>query len=192
MHSIDFYKNLPRLETERLILRRYTLEDVNDYFDFASDVEVTKFLRWGPHPNKEYTLEYFKDVIEEYSTGKDSPWGLEHKTGKKLIGSIHIMQLDTYHKKAQIGFVINREYWHRGYITEALNKVFEYCFSTLQLNRIEALCIAENHVAIRVVEKVGMKFEGLLRQYAYQKGGFKDFKMFSVLRSDYEAWYNCK
>ncbi|MCE5321966.1 GNAT family N-acetyltransferase [bacterium] len=187
MKESDFYKNLPRLETERLIIRKYTLEDVDDYFVFSSDPEVTKFLRWGPHPNQDYTREYILGVLDNYSDGKDSPWGIEHKAGKKIIGSVHIMQLDLFHKKAQIGFVLAKTYWGRGYMAEAVDKVFEYCFTRMQLNRIEGFCIPENHAGARVMAKIGMKLEGILRQYQYQKSDFWDFQIFSVLKSDYEA-----
>lgn len=185
MNEIDFYKNLPLLETDRLILRKYTIEDTDDYFSFSSDKDVTKFLRWKPHPNREYTMEYIQDVIEEYETGKDSPWGLELKAEKKLIGSVHIMQLDFFHKKAQIGFVLSKNYWEKGYMTESLNKVIEYCFIVLSLNRIEALCISDNYAAIEVVKRLGMQEEGLLRQYAFQKESFRDFLLLSILKEDF-------
>ncbi|MEN6357878.1 MAG: GNAT family N-acetyltransferase [Armatimonadota bacterium] len=187
MKEADFYKNLPRLETERLVIRKYTLEDIDDYYGFASDPEVTKFLRWGPHPNWSYTSEYIQGVLDSYSDGKDTPWGIEHKAEKKIIGSIHIMQLDLYHKKAQIGFVLARTYWGNGYMVEAVNTVFEYCFTKLQLNRIEGLCIPENNAGVRVMQKTGMKLEGLLRQCQYQKSEFRDFQIFAILRSDYKA-----
>jgi ribosomal-protein-alanine N-acetyltransferase len=187
MQEIEFYRNLPRLETTRLILRKYTLDDLNDYFEFASDPEVTRYLRWGPHPDKKYSLEYLQEVLNDYSKGKDRPWGLEIKTKKKIIGGIHIMQLDSYHKKAEIGFVLSKAYWNKGYMTEALNKVLDYCFTELSLNRIEAFCIPGNYAAIKVLERIGMQMEGILRQYAFQKGNFQDFRLFSILKADYET-----
>ena len=185
MQRIDFYKNLPFLETERLILRKFTIEDVNDYFEFASDSEVTKFLRWGPHPDKEYTSKYLQRVLKDYSQGEDGPWGIELKTIKKVIGSIHIMRFNIYYKKAEIGFLLAQTYWKNGYMQEALNKVLEYSFTELALNRIEALCIPDNHAAIRVVEKTEMQIEGTLRQYEFLKGNFVDVKLFSILKADY-------
>jgi ribosomal-protein-alanine N-acetyltransferase len=185
MQKADFYKNLPPLETKRLILRKFTLEDANDYFEFASDPEVTKFLRWGPHPNKEYTQQYLQRVLNDYSQGEDGPWGIELKAIKKLIGSIHIMQLNTHHRKAEIGFVLAQTCWNNGYMTEALERVLEYSFTELSLNRIEALCIPENHAAIRVLEKTGMKLEGNLRQYEFLKGNFVDVRLFSILNAEY-------
>ena len=186
MQKSDFYKNLPLLETERLILRKFTIEDANDYFIFASDPSVTKLLRWGPHPNKEYTLQYLQGVLKDYSQGEDGPWGIECKSTKKVIGSIHIMQLNTYHKKAEIGFVLAQTQWKNGYMTEALNKVLEYSFTELSLNRIEALCIPENYAATKVLEKTGMQIEGLFRQYEFLKGNFVGVKSFSILKADYQ------
>lgn len=191
MEEADFYRNLPCLETERLIIRKYTLEDVDDYFAFASDAEVTRFLRWGPHPNRDYTLEYIQGVLDEYAAGKDSSWGIELRTEKRIIGTMHIMHLDLYHRKAHVGFALARVHWNNGYATEALGKVLEHCFAELSLNRIEAFCIPENRAAVRVLEKAGMQSEGVLRQYQCQKGECRDFELFSILRSDYEAQRNC-
>ena len=185
MQRSDFYKNLPLLETERLILRKFTIEDVNDYFESASDPDVIRFLRWGPHPNKDYTLQYLQRVLKDYSQGEDGPWGIELKTIKKVIGSIHIMRLDTRHQKAEIGFVLTKAYWKNGYMTEALDRVLEYSFTELSLNRIEALCIPDNQAAIRVVKKAGMQMEGTLRQYEFLKGNFVDVKLFSILKIEY-------
>jgi ribosomal-protein-alanine N-acetyltransferase len=187
VQRVDFYRNLPRLETERLVLRRLTVEDADDYFEFASDSEVTRFLRWGPHPNKEHTLGYLQGVLDEYSKGEDGPWGIELKTPSKVIGIVHLMQLDTHHKKAQIGFVLARAHWGTGYMTEALNAVLEYVFTELQLNRIEALSIVGNRAAVRAMERVGMRAEGVLRQYAFQKGDFVDFELFSTLATGYRT-----
>lgn len=186
MNEIEFYSNLPHLETDQLIIRKFTLEDSDDYFAFASDAEVTKFLRWNTHPNINYTREHVQGILDEYSMGKDSPWGIELKAEKKIIGSIHLMQLNLHHRKAQIGFVFAHHYWNNGYATEALCKIIDYCFTNLCLNRLEAFCIPENRAVMHVMEKVGMHAEGVLRQYQYQKGEFRDFQMLSILKEDYD------
>lgn len=185
MDEADFYRNLPRLETQRVVIRSLALEDVDGYFAFASDPEVTKYLRWGPHLDRDCTAGYIQGVLDAYANGKDSPWGIELKAEKKVIGSIHLMQLDHCYRKAETGFVLARAYWNNGYATEALKRVLEYSFAELQLNRVEAFCIPENRAGARVLEKAGMQLEGLLRQYAYQKGSFRDFLLFSVLNADH-------
>lgn len=187
MNEAGFYCNLPTLETKRLIIRRYSLEDVDDYFSFASDTEVTRFLRWGPHTNKDFTRDYLSGVLDAYRDGNDSPWGIELKAEKKLLGIIHLMQLDLYNRRAHIGVVLARPYWKNGYATEAVNAVLAESFTKLALNRVEAFCIPENQAGVRTAEKVGMQREGLLRQYAFQKEEFRDFLLFSILKADFEA-----
>lgn len=190
MTEQEFYSNLPRLETERLVIRKLTLEDAKDYYAFASDPEVVKYLRWGPHPSPEATEEYLRGVLSQYAEGKDSPWGIELKSEGKIIGSIHLMRLDFSHSKSQVGYVLSRPYWGSGYMTETLNRVLEYCFTELLLNRVEAFCLPDNHASARVLEKADMQFEGLLRQYAYQKGAPRDFRLFAILKQDYQTTPN--
>jgi len=157
----DFYRHLPRLETARLVIRPFTPADADDYFAFASDTEVTRYLRWGPHAIQEVTAEYLRYVLEAYARGEDSPWGIEVTDERKLIGTIHLMQLDRLHRKAQLGIVLARPYWRRGYAAEAMRKVIDYCLTVLELNRIEALCLAENAAAARMLERVGAKPDGV-------------------------------
>ena len=123
-------------------------------------------------------------MLEAYTTGSDSPWGIELKSEGQIIGTVHLMELDRVHRKAHIGFVLARPYWQQGYITEALCAVFEYCFTELALNRIEAYCLPENLAAMRVLERMGMQREGLLRQYAWQKEVYQDFYLYAILKSD--------
>jgi ribosomal-protein-alanine N-acetyltransferase len=179
-----FYQNLPRLVTEQLRLRPFTLGDVDDYFLFASDPEVTQYLRWGPHPDREYTRDYLQGVLEAYAAGSDSPWGIELKAERRIVGIMHLMALDRLHRKAHIGFVLARPYWKQGYVTEAVQAVLKYGFTKMELNRIEAYCLPENMDALRVLERLGMQREGLLRQYAWQKDAFRDFYLYALLKLD--------
>ena len=182
----ELYRSLPRLETQRLVLRQINPDDLQDLFAYASDPEVTRHLRWGPHRTQAETEAYLDQVLQEYQTGLDGPWGMEYKDTGKLIGSIHLMDVTAQHRKAEIGFVLSRAYWNRGLATEALRRVLAYSFETVGLNRLEGLCLVENHAARRVLEKAGMVREGLLRQYLFQKGAFRDFELYAILRRDYE------
>ena len=90
MKIADFYRNLPTLETARLILRTLTLDDVSDYYAFASDEDVVRYLRWGPHASMAQTEAYLREVLEEYCEGTDGPWGIGEKRSGNLIGSVHL------------------------------------------------------------------------------------------------------
>jgi ribosomal-protein-alanine N-acetyltransferase len=182
----SFYQNLPRLETSRLILRKITNSDVSDIFAYASDPEVTRYLRWGPHQSPDETENYVNEVLDQYREGLDGPWAIENKANHKVIGHIHLMEIDLHHRKAHVGFVLSKPYWNQGIMTEALGKVVEYSFAKLGLIRLEGLCISDNLAAIRVLSKVGMRVEGRFRKYLFQKGTQWDCDIWAILRNEYE------
>jgi ribosomal-protein-alanine N-acetyltransferase len=178
------YRNLPRLVTARLLLRKAALGDVPDICAYSSDADVTRYLRWGPHKTLAQTDAYVREVLEQYQEGLDGPWVMEHRQDHTVIGHIHLMDIDPRHRRAQVGFLLLRSYWNQGLATEALREVLEYSLGGLGLNRVEGLCISENRAAARVMEKAGMKREAELRDYAFQKGALWDFTMYSILRRD--------
>jgi len=173
------------LETKRLVIRRFDPDDVDDYYSFASDPQVTKYLRWGPHQSKEFTRDYMSEVLHAYENGSDTPWGIQLKGANRIIGAVHVMDFDNLHRKANIGVLIAKAFWRIGYAEEALKAVFGYCFSDYSVNRMEAFCVLENLKAIGLAESLGMKCEGVLRQYLFQKGEFRDFKLFSLLAGEW-------
>jgi len=183
----ELYRNLPRLETPRLVLRKASKDDVPSIFAYSSDAEVTRYLRWGPHQALADTEGYVNEVLAEYREGLDGPWLMERKQNHTVIGHIHLMEIDTRHRKAQVGFVLSRGYWNQGIATEALSKVLEYSFDEVGLNRVEGLCISDNRAAARVMEKAGMKKEGELREYLFQKAAFWDFSVYSMLRREFRS-----
>jgi ribosomal-protein-alanine N-acetyltransferase len=183
----DLYQNLPRLETPRLVLRKATTNDAADIFVYASDPDVTRYLRWGPHQNIDITKKYVDEVLQQYSQGQDGPWLIEYKENHTVIGHIHLMEIELQHQKAQVGFVLSKQYWNKGIMTETLGKILEYCFTQLGMNRIEGWCIIENQAGVRVLERVGMQKEGELREYLFQKGEFWDFSVYSILRKEFNS-----
>lgn len=119
----DIYQNLPRLETDRLVLRKLTLDDLEDVCVYSSDEEVTRFLRWGPHASLGQTESYVRGVLQEYHEGRDGPWGIEYRESGKVIGAVHLMAISALHQKAEIGFLLSRDCWGRGLMAEALLRV---------------------------------------------------------------------
>ena len=183
--AYDIYGNLPRLETPRLILRAVDIGDLKDIFAYASDEEVTRFLRWGPHRSLESTESHIMEILRQYKEGMDGPWALEYKETGSVVGSIHLMAISVQHSKVEIGFVLSKSYWNRGLMSEALTRVLEFSFERVGLNRIEGFCVVDNHAGLKVMERVGMKKEGVLREYLYQKGAWRDFAVYAILRRDY-------
>jgi ribosomal-protein-alanine N-acetyltransferase len=182
----EFYKNLPKLETTHLLLRKVTLDDLHDIFTYSSDGEVTQHLRWGPHKTPEDTKAYLCEVMKEYQDGQDGPWGIEHRVTGHVIGHIHLMAIDAFHRKAQVGFVCSKDFHSTGMIPEAMREVMSYSFEIMGLNRLEGLCLVEDRWTRGVMEEVGMVKEGLLRESNFQKGAFRDFVMYALLKRDFQ------
>lgn len=181
----NIFGNLPVLETERLRLRKLTRADIPDVFAYASDAEVSAQTTWNPHQTQEQSRQFVERVLRVYQYGEVGPWGVEHKGDGRIIGTCGFNDLDTYHRRAEIGYALARPYWNLGLTTEAVTAVLRFGFGRLLLNRIQAMCLTANIGSARVMEKAGMRYEGLLRSYAYIKGDYRDLKLYAILREDW-------
>jgi RimJ/RimL family protein N-acetyltransferase len=103
---------------------------------------------------------------------------------RRVIGGVGIRIKSEKHREGDIGYVLNRRYWSLGIITEAARAMLEYGFSELKLHRIYATCDAENAASARVMEKLGMQYEGRKRQNELVKGRWRDTVMYAILESD--------
>ncbi|SEK24739.1 GNAT family N-acetyltransferase [Paenibacillus sp. OK003] len=175
----------PVFETHRLTLRRLKIEDASDYFTFASNPLVTTFTWWDYHKSIEDSLKYINYVIEKYESKGAYHWGIVYKDTNKLIGRTGFVSIDEFHKKTEIGFALSNDFWKMGIITEATKPIIRYGFEELELNRIEGRCNFENFGSEKVMNKLGMTFEGTLREQLNIKGKYTDQKMFSILRREY-------
>jgi ribosomal-protein-alanine N-acetyltransferase len=181
----ELFKNLPYLETERLKFRKLTMRDAGDIFEYASVPEVTLYVSWTPHRTLADTKSFLKHVLFQYEKGIPASWGIVLKENDKLIGTGGYLWWSTEHSKAEVGYVISDKYWNKGYMTEALKKILQFGFETMNLERIEARCFIKNSASERVMQKCGMKLEGILRSSLYIKGEFTDFKLYSILKSEF-------
>ena len=168
------------LDTQRLTLRWFELSDVEDVFEYASDEEVVKFLTWPAHSNIEHTKKRFPDFFLHRS----GMFAIELKSEKKCIGCIDL-RIDALHDKGSFGYVLNQNYWNKGYMTEALARIIDVSFNDLNLNRVEATHYVGNEQSGRVMEKVGMKNEGVGLKEVKIKGEYMDVVHFGILK---EHW----
>jgi [ribosomal protein S5]-alanine N-acetyltransferase len=178
---IKKHTEFPRLETPQLILRKLTLHDQEEIYDFTSSEEVTKYVPFAPHQNLSDTERYIKSVLEQ----KMVPWGIVLKENQKLIGVIEFVSYDSIHRFAEIAYVLSQNFWGKGITTEAANEVIKFGFDSLCVVRIQARCFAENIGSQRVMEKVGMTYEGTLRKSLFLKGKQRDIKVYSILKEEF-------
>ena len=178
-------KDLPTLETERLILRKMTLDDAEAVFAYASDPEVTRYVIWDTHRAIEDSKRFLHTVVERYENAEAADWGIVYKGNGRFIGGCGIVQWNSDHARAEMGYVLSREHWGRGLIPEAVRAMITFGFERMSLNRIEARCMTENVASARVMEKARMIYEGTFQQREYIKGAYRDIKLYAILKSEY-------
>lgn len=156
------HKGTVTIGTKRLLLRRFAREDVCHVFEnWANDAEVTEFLRWQPHGDISVTGKVVGDWTESYADEKFYHWAIVLKKSGEPVGSITaaVADEDTVH----IGYCIGREWWNRGYMSEALSAVISFFFREVKAERVESQHHPDNIGSGRVMEKCGMQFERVVK-----------------------------
>jgi len=186
MNASDLFSGLPILETERLYLRPVSPRDAQDVFEYASDEEMTRYTLWSRHLSLEDSRFFIEQILGSYAAGKPAPWAVVRRENNQMIGTTGFIHWYPAHARAEIGYAISRKFWGNGYATEASRCALEFGFTKMMCNRIEAVCNVPNTASARVMEKIGMKYEGILRQYLLAQGIYRDVKIYSILRSEWQ------
>ena len=186
MHPAAYFASLPVLETDRLVLRPLRRRDANDIFSYASDPEVARYVLWDPHQSVSETRSYIRYMRSLSRRGLPSSWAVTLRDSGKVIGTIGFMWYSEANGAAELGYSLSKSFWNLGYATEALRAVIRSVFAVLPVNRLEAQHDLRNPASGRVMEKSGMKKEGILRQRIRNKGEYVDVALFAILRSDLE------
>ncbi len=156
------------LETPRLLLRRPTPEDADVIFEtYAQDPEVTRHLHWRPHRSLDDTREFLRRCEESWQSGSAFPWVITRREDHQLIGGIEV-RIDGH--RADLGYVLAPSHWGQGYATEATRAVVEWALAQPALFRVWAFCDIANPASARVLEKAGMRREGILRRWGPPTG----------------------
>lgn len=177
----------PELSTERLVLRRITEEYADDMFEYSSDAEVTKYLTWSPHSSAKETARYIKLLQRKYADGTFNDWGLILKDSGKFIGTCGYTSFDYGENTAEVGYVIAKPYWGIGLAAEATRCVMKYGFENFGLDGFCAKHMEGNDASGRVMQKCGMKFEGLYRHSMFIKGEFKNIVVYRCTKEEFYA-----
>ncbi len=180
------FKGNPTLETERLILRRLTMDDAQYIFDYASDPEVTRYLLWDTHSTIDDARAFIRFTLDRYEKDEAGEWGIILKESGRLIGCTGFPWTDVRNKRAEIGYVLAKPYWGLGIMPEAAGRAIEFAFNKMGINRMECCHFAPNEKSGRVMQKLGMTYEGTARDRVFAKGQFWDVKQYAILKSDWD------
>lgn len=178
------FLNLDEIETDRLKIRKITLKDAEDIFEFTSLPETCEILSWYPHQNIDVTKKFLKSIIIKYKKNEPAQWALELKENKKVIGIAGFINIDFHNKRGEIAYVLSPFYQNKGLMTEALKEIIRIGFNRMDLIRIEAKCEIDNFASERVMQKIGMRLEGCFYNYIIRKGKPRHYKIYSILNEE--------
>ncbi|HXG52882.1 MAG TPA: GNAT family N-acetyltransferase [candidate division Zixibacteria bacterium] len=151
-------------QTERLELRKPVMEDAEVIFEaYARDPEVTRYLTWRPNRSVEETREFLRDCLAAWSERRSFHWVIVRRRDRRLMGMV-TARVDKH--KWELGYVLARPYWGRGYMTEAVKAVVAWAMAQPEIYRVWSVCDVDNPASARVMEKVGMKREGRLLRWS--------------------------
>ena len=179
------HKGTQTIKTERLILRRFTLEDAKPMFEtWANDERVTKFMTWSPHGTLDVT-EYLVDLwVKDYEKENCYNWVIELEG--RIIGSISVVGIDDQSERAEIGYCSAFDCWGKGIMTEAAGAVIDFLFKEVNVNRIIITHATKNPGSGKVAKKCGLTLEGIQREhFKANNGEFLDIAILSILRKEW-------
>ena len=178
-------KERPTLETTRLTLRPFTVADASDVQRLAGERDIASTTLNIPHPYEEGMAEQWIATHQErYEKGELVNFAIILRVDQALIGAIEL-QLTQQHASAELAYWIGKPFWNRGYCTEAAQAVVRYGFDVLGLNRLHATYLKRNPASGRVMQKLGMSYEGCLREHRKKWGVFEDVGLYGLLSRDY-------
>lgn len=181
-----YFKPFPTIITPRITLRALKHSDAKDLFECCRQPEVSEFAEWEPHLSVSDTKSYISWVMSRYKKKQCAVWGIVEDKSQKLIGTCSYTYIDKNFKTAEIGYCISKDYWGKGYGTEVAGALLWHGFNIIGFQRIQARLIPENIRSKRVLEKIGMEYEGLLKKAIYCKGQPHDLMLYAITDDMYK------
>lgn len=174
------------LETERLILRPFKEEDAEKMYNgWATDPDVTRYVTWAPHESIEETKNLIKMWMKENKDVEKYHWIMELKENNTVVGTLGLMGVDNKNENCEIGYCIRKDYWNKGITTEVAKRVLEYALNEVGFTRITGRHMIENPASGKVMEKCGLKYEGILRKILKNsRDQIVDCKYYSILKGE--------
>lgn len=173
-----------KLESNRILYRPVTMDDVADIYEYASDIEVVKTLSFPIHTSLEMT----KEVVQSYFLNELGKYVMIEKSTGDFLGIIDIRPT-TGNKRMSFGYVLKRKHWGKGFMTEALQTMMEFGFHTLGVEAFYAEYLLENLASGRVMEKCGMKYVGIIKNGVPDTdGNLVDVGLRNITRDEYDIW----
>jgi RimJ/RimL family protein N-acetyltransferase len=174
------------LKTDRFILKPISEDDAEEIYQHVKEYDIARWLISLPHPYpKDGAIKYIREATELMKKGLSYELPIRLRSTGELVGVMALLKVDRKNRNAELGYWIAKKYWGSGFATEAGLRVMEFAFQVLKLERTYAKYYPENEASSRVMEKMGMKYEGTMRHEIYKNGKFYDMSYYGIIR---DAW----
>lgn len=153
------------LEGEQVLLRRFELADATSVYEYGSDPEVTRFLDWGPTRSVAEATQFLEGVLQQYQEGTGLVLAVVEKRTGHVVGNVALMGMERPRRRAELGYVLGRACWGRGYVSEAGSLLLRHAFQQLRLEEVIAYVDPANERSRRVLARIGMSLDPGLHWY---------------------------
>jgi ribosomal-protein-alanine N-acetyltransferase len=175
----------PRLETERLALRGIVPADAHDLYRIFSDAEAMRYWSCRPYTSIEQARRLVASLAETAERGTGLHWAITLRGDDRLVGKCGYNEWHKEHRRGDISYIVAREHWGQGLVREALGAILDYGFGPLRLHSVEAGVTPGNDASTRMLEKLGFRLEGHLRESFWAEDRFVDSLIYSLLERDW-------
>ncbi|MBT4034471.1 MAG: GNAT family N-acetyltransferase [Candidatus Marinimicrobia bacterium] len=180
-------KKYPELNTERLILRGFQPTDAPHIQELAGAFEVAEMTLNIPHPYLDGMAEtWMSSHQSEYNSGNGVVFAMIELHSGKLVGAVGLTVTKRFNR-AELGYWVGKPFWEKGYATEASKALLKYGFEVIRLNKIHASHMTQNPASGRVMQKIGMESEGVLKQHALKWDQFVDLAIYGIVSTAWQA-----
>jgi ribosomal-protein-alanine N-acetyltransferase len=174
------------LETDRLTVRPVSEEDAPSIFDYGKDPKVSQYCLWKPHQSLQDSVDFIEGyALSHYKEGVPEPMAIVEKKSQRMIGTVGCFWKTKKSHCMEIAYVIHPDFWGQGITSEAGKAVIDYCFKLFKVERMQSVHKAPNLASGKVMQKLGMKHEGELRNRLLDRGQYWDMTQYSVLHSEW-------
>jgi ribosomal-protein-alanine N-acetyltransferase len=186
MHSAPPRTPFPELETDRLILREIHPGDAGDLYRIFSDADTMEFWSCRPYSSLQQAIGLIERMAEARRTGSALHWGISLKGDPRLIGKCGFNEWRTVHRRGDVSYILSRDFWGKGIVTEALSRILDFGFDQMNLHSIEAGVTPGNVASTKMLEKLGFRLEGHLHESFWAEDRFVDSLIFSLLAKEWK------
>lgn len=174
------------LSTQRLLLRKFRMEDAASYFaHLGSSEAVTKYMLWQPHQSISESEDSIRKILRRYESDAPYTWAITLQKTGTLIGRVDLLRLDAQTGNCSFAYMLGAAFWNKGYGTEALHAVFDFAFTQLEVSAIEADHMAANPASGAVMRKVGMTCQGKVSGKYQKNETWHDAVCYRITRKEW-------